>query len=261
MKLHYFDIHTHLDFPQYDKDREEVIAQMKEEGIYAINVGVDRKTSEASVHLALKHENIYACLGVHPTDNPEDWQEEYFEDLLNSSKKIVGVGECGLDYFRTTGEGQKTLFQKQLDFALKHDLPVMFHFRPSRGSMDAYLEGLEILSLEKYKGKIKGNAHFFVGDLEVAKKFLALGHTVSFDGPITFSGDYHEVIKETPLESIMAETDSPFASPAPYRGVRNSPLYVKEIYQEIARIKGLEREEVRLALNKNALKFWGISIT
>jgi len=264
--LKYFDIHSHLDFSQYDTDREEVIEQMKKDGIYTINVGVDKKTSTSSVELANKHQNIFATIGVHPTDNPEDWDEGYFEDLLKSSEKIVGVGECGLDYFRIkesdsrSKESQKKLFIKQLDFALEHNLRVMFHFRSKQGTMDAYIEGLEILSEEKYKGKIKGNSHFFVGNLDIANKFIGLGHTLSFDGPITFSNDYDEVIKSMPIEKIMAETDAPFAAPVPYRGKRNSPLYVKEIYDKISDLKDLDREEVREILNKNAIDFWGTKI-
>jgi len=260
MKPKYFDIHSHLDFKDFNEDRDLIIDQMKRENLWTICVGVDKETSNSSVDLASKHENIFATVGVHPTDNPDDWDEQYFEDIINNSEKVVGIGECGLDYFRLKETDadiklkQKELFIKHIKLAIKHNLPMMFHFRPKEGSMDAYLDGLDIL--EGYKGQVKGNSHFFVGNEDVAKRFLDLGHTVSFDGPITFSNDYEEVIKNIPIEKIMAETDSPFAAPAPYRGKRNNPLYVKEIYSKIAEIKNLDKEVCREILTQNAMDFW-----
>jgi TatD DNase family protein len=136
----------------------------------------------------------------------------------------------------------------------------MMHVRPTKGDMDAYEDALSIL--EEYKNKsgekLKGNFHFFAGDLSVAKKALGLGFTMSFDGPITFARDYDEVIKFLPIDSIMAETDAPFAAPVPYRGSTCEPFMVEEIVKKIAEIKNLPEEEVAAAVLTNARRLFKI---
>jgi len=264
MDLLYFDAHSHLNFPQYDEDREEVVEDMKSQGFATICVGTDKKTSIESVELALKHENIWATIGVHPTDSTEGFDASEYSDLL--SDKVVGIGECGLDYYREGREEnrerskQKDLFEKQIDFAITNNLPLMLHIRPSARSMDAYEDGLLILESysQKYGDKVRGNSHFFVGDIDISKKFLNIGFTMSFDGPITFASDYDEVIRYIPEDMILAETDSPFASPVPKRGQRNSPLYVKHVADRIAQIKDLEPGMIQKTLVDNVLRVFNI---
>ncbi len=246
------DIHSHLNFSQFDEDRDAIIAKMKEEGMATISVGTDKKTSKEVVDLAAQHENLFATIGIHPTHIEESegvWEtfdESYYESLL--SPKVVAVGECGLDYFRppVNVDKQKELFVAQIDFAMKHDLPLMIHGRPSKGTMDAYEDIIEILlasrSSHPASDALRGNIHFFVGDIPTAKKFLDLGFTLSFDGPITFVSDYDETIAFVPEDMIMAETDAPFAAPAPHRGKRNEPSYVTHIIKRIAEIRGVEEE-------------------
>lgn len=254
--LKYIDIHSHLNLPQFDADREEVIQKLKDENIVTITVGDNYKTSLFALELAKKHENLYACVGLHPS---EVLVEEFnYEEMLAlaRNKRVVAIGECGLDYFRENDDPfktkQKEIFHLHIKIALEVEKPLMIHARPSKGTMDAYNDVLDILELYKNDNpNLKVNFHFFAGDLSITKRILSLGFTVSFDGPITFSSDYDEVIKMTPIESIMAETDSPFAAPVPYRGRRAEPYMVKEVVKQIAIIKGLSLEDTLGNINKN----------
>ena len=159
---------------------------------------------------------------------------------------------------------QRNIFQRHIDLAMKKDLPLMFHIRPQKGTMDAYYDALEVLENfpigNSYgKGKLRGNVHFFVGDLDVLKRFLTLGFTVSFTGVITFTDDYDELVRQTPLSMLMSETDSPFVAPEPYRGRRNSPLYISKVVKKIAEIRGQSFEDVKVALRDNALRQFAIT--
>lgn len=253
----YFDVHSHLNAPQYNSDRDEVVARLKESGTRTIIIGTDLESSKVAVDLAEKYEEIYACIGIHPVDNPsEQFRVSDFE-LLISRPKVVLVGECGLDFFHadknTDYERQKKLFLDQVEFALLHSKPLMIHAR------EAYSELLEILEpMKKEHGdKLRGNVHFFAGSAEVAKRFFEIGFTISFTGVITFTHDYDEVIKFSPLNMIMSETDSPYVSPAPYRGKRNEPSYVSEVVKKIAEIRGEDEGLVSAALVNNALSMIG----
>ena len=292
----YFDAHSHLNLPEFDKDREEQIKKLESSRTGTVTIGVDKRTSGMAVELAQRSDNLFAGIGLHPTDSEEDFDEIYFENLIKNPK-VVCVGECGLDYFRlehSAGKGfsggqneasargrktlasfvskekerQKEIFIKQIELALKYEKPLMLHCRPSpasavsqgpsKGSMDAYEDVLEILENYKNNLDLKGNAHFFVGNLSIAKRFLALGFTMSFPGVITFAPDYDEIIKFLPLENILSETDAPFASPAPYRSRRNESGYVAEVVKKIAEIRGEEYEKVRLAMVENAKRLFNI---
>ena len=256
----YADIHSHLNFENYDSDREEVIARLKAENIGTITVGTAVADSRFAIELAEKHKNLFATVGIHPT---HEWGEKEFEELdkLAENKKVVAIGECGLDFFRlpkdvsaaSTEEikmRQGQAFARHIEIALKHDKPLMIHCR------NAYEETLSIIksfiSDHELGNRLRGNMHFFAGNLTIAKKFLEIGFTLSFAGPITFARDYDEVIKYASLESIMSETDAPFAAPAPFRGRRNEPSYVKEIVKKIADIRGEEPEIVKKTLVLNA---------
>jgi len=271
MKINYFDIHSHLESSKFDKDREEVISRMKDEGIFTITVGTDLENSKKAVRLADKYENIFASIGLHPNDTrptfekvdggqaPEDFNEEDYIELVKN-QKVVAIGECGLEFFRLgeDAENEKlrqiNIFQKQIDFAVKYNKPLMIHCR------DAHIETIEILEKNKkqYGDKLRGNIHFFSGDVELAKRYIDLGFTISFTGVITFADQYDEVIREIPLEKIMSETDAPFVAPEPYRGKRCEPLYVKEVVKRIAEIKGLDEEIVEKAMVGNAFEFFGV---
>ena len=255
--LKYFDIHSHLNFPDSWTDFDGVIRRLKETETHTIVVGTDLESSKSAVELAEKHKEIYACIGIHPIDNPnQSFEKEKFEDLVKHPK-VVAVGECGMDFFHADKSAdydrQKKLFLDQLDFAITHDKPVMIHAR------DAYTELLEILEpiKDEYGVKLRGNVHFFTGSIEVAKRFFNIGFTISFTGVITFTHDYDEVIKSAPLEMIMSETDAPYVAPVPYRGKQNEPSYVSQVVKKITEIRGGDEEVVRATLVNNALSMIG----
>lgn len=252
--IKYFDIHSHLNFPQYDSDRQEVINRMKENGVATITIGTSYETSKSAVELAENHLNLYASIGIHPVGEEFSvFEENDFETLIGNPKVVV-IGECGLDYGKN-GEvdedekgKQKKLFEKQIDFAVKWNKPLMLHGRNSTNDI------LDILSSKKkgYGEKLRGNAHFFTGDIDQARKFFDLDFSISLTGVITFVRDYDEVVRYAPLEMIMSETDAPFVSPIPYRGKRNEPIYVIEVVKKIAELKHKEIEEISLILKENA---------
>ncbi len=279
MNYNFFDIHSHLHFKDFNEDRDSMILEMQKKGIGSMTIGTNYEDSKKAIALAEKYNNLFASVGLHPNgkdlwpshesaDSEVFDEEKYFE--LAKNKKVVAIGECGLDYFKFKGlsvelrnfiiEKQKEIFKKQIKIAVKLNKPLMLHGRPSSGSMDAYEDILTLLEeVKKEAGEnLKGNAHFFAGNSEIAKRFFDIGFTISFSGVITFVRDYDEIIKSAPLEMLHAETDSPYVAPVPYRGKRNNPLYVEEVVKKIAEIKGLDVEEVGGQLIKNAERvFWG----
>jgi TatD DNase family protein len=280
MQPKYIDIHSHVNFKAFDEDRDEVINRALEGNTWVINVGTQIDTSRKAVEMANRYkEGVYAIIGLHPihtgasyhdekelgeggkefTSRGENFDEEAYRELLKDPK-VVGIGECGLDYFRCTEESiekQKKAFIEQIKLANEFDKPLMLHIRtnPDGGIYNAYQDALEIL---KTHAKVKGDVHFFAGTWEDAKGYLDFGFTLSFTGVITFARSYDEVIRNTPLDMIMSETDSPYVTPAPYRGKRNEPLYVSEVVKKIAEIKGLPPEEVAQTIIANAKRIFNL---
>ncbi len=261
MKLKYIDIHAHMNFAQFDADRTEMLERTQKNNVTCINVGTDKATSIQVIKLAEANPNLYATIGIHPIHVGET--EYNHEEFLAMAKhpKVVAIGECGLDYFHINDEvdkfkqRQQEIFEKQIELALEVDKPLMIHCR------DAYDEVLETLKRyqEKSGGKLRANIHFFAGNNDLLKEFLELGFTVSYTGVITFAPQYRELVENTPLEKMHAETDSPYVAPAPFRGKRNEPLYVIEVVRKIAEIKKMPIEEVAGQLVKNAEGFFGIT--
>jgi len=256
----YFDTHAHLYMKDYDEDREELIENLKKENIGVIVVGVDKKTSLEAVALANRHENIFAVVGCHPKDSKENFEEPFFAELVKDPK-VVAIGECGLEFFRL-GEDERVkkerqifLFKNQIDFAIKYKKPLVVHCR------EAHSEVLEIFERKKTSAGngLRGVIHFFSGDIETAKRYLDLGFYLSFGGVLTFTDDYNEVVKFIPLERILSETDAPFVAPVPYRGQRNSSLYVKEVVKKISEIKQIGLEEVEKTLIQNTFKAFSLT--
>jgi len=262
--MKYIDIHCHLDSPDYGTEIGDVLLRMKEKEIGAITIGTDLESSRRAVRIAEQNEEVWACIGVHPDEKNELWDTNYelWEELVKN-KKVVGIGECGLDYYRldmgshsakATRDEQIALFKQQIEFAMKHDKPLMLH---CRSSYDDVLDILEEYNKDAGE-KLRGNAHFFAGNIEQAKRFLGLGFTMSFTGVITFTHDYDEVIKFLPLESIMSETDAPFVAPVPHRGKRNEPAFVVGVVERIAETRGEDRGVVSVAMVENAKRVFGL---
>lgn len=255
--MKYIDIHAHLDFPDFDNDREELIADMKSKDIGAFNIGTTLETSKNSIALADKHENMWAIVGIHPIHATEALMSDLDEiESLISHPKCLAIGECGLDYFYQKDDEskkvQKEFFQKQIELALKYNKTLMIHCR------EAYSDTLEIL--EEYKktnSDLRAHFHFFTESVETAKRVLDNGFTLSFTGPITFA-NYDELVRFVPLESMMIETDSPYASPKSVRGKRNDPRNMLEIGAKIAQIKGRPEEEVFQKLRENTKRVFGV---
>lgn len=270
--MKYFDAHTHTNFVAYQDDRAEVIARAKEAGIGLNVVGTQFDTSRTAVELAKKYDNVWATIGLHPihtTSSHHDVRElgegnkeftsrgEQFDisnyEELGQSPRVIAIGECGLDYYRvdeSTKDVQSKAFIEQIDLANKLGKPLMLHIR------NAYDDALEIL---KAYAKVRGDVHFFAGDWGIARKFLDLGFTLSFTGVITFAHEYDEVVKGAPFDMILSETDAPYVTPAPYRGRRNEPLYVQEVVQRIAEIKGETLEKTAAQLLENARRVFKIA--
>jgi TatD DNase family protein len=239
-----FDSHCHLQFPQYDADRGDILARMQEKGMGAVVIGTDLATSKAGVELAAQHDFLWAAVGLHPNDNlEEEFDAQAFEELARDSK-VVGIGECGLDYFRSGGTpeertAQRDRFEAQISLALKVDKPLIIHCRNAHDDM------LEILSAQKkMHPELKIIIHFFTGTGELAQKYLDLGCYLSFPGPITYADMYDESIRVAPLNRILSETDAPFAAPVPFRGKRNEPAYVEHVVAKIAAMKNLPAAEM-----------------
>jgi TatD DNase family protein len=266
MEVKYIDAHCHVQVEQYDEDREEVLEQMREQGVMAIVVGCDLESSQKAVELAEQHEHLYATVGVHPTDTDESFDTD---NLLALAKhpKVVAIGECGLDYFRPTKvdeeekQRQKLAFSRQIMLAAELEKPLIIHARPSKGTQDAYHDVLTLLTEAKgMYPDLHGDVHFFVGGVAEADAFIALGFTLSFTAVITFARDYDAVIKSVPLTSILAETDAPYVAPVSRRGQRNDPLAVIDVVAKIAEIRGEDTESVRLALLDNTRRMFGFSV-
>ncbi len=267
MHFTYWDIHSHVQGKEYEEDRDELLAALAAQGVGTIAVGVHEESSRAASALAHTHKNVFAAVGQHPTDTREHFDAKSFS-LLAAEPRVVAIGECGLDYFRTDDitaarRRQTPLFEAHIDLAARTRKPLMVHARPSRGTYDAYHEIIDILRSAKrtYGDALTGNIHFFVGGVDEARAFFDLNFTVSFTAVITFARDYDDAIRFAPRDRILTETDSPYMAPAARRGQRNDPWAVQDVMREIALIRGEEEETVRRATVANAQRVFHIDAT
>ncbi len=266
------DVHCHLNFHSFEKDQDEVIKNAFKAGVYAIiNTGTKIDSSKKAIELADKYDNLYAIVGVHPhhADKLEletDWDEQL--EKLTTHKKVVAIGECGLDYYSYKSNGivdpklQKEVFIKQIELSQGVKLPLQIHNRQAGKDI------LEILS--HYKNDLQdppGMFHCFAGSFDVLKQALQLGFYIGFDGNITYPGiakgeetDLKELAKYTPLDRIVTETDSPYLTPQPHRGSRNEPRYVILIGEFLAQIKQVPFSTLRAQTVQNAQTVFTISV-
>ncbi len=257
-----FDSHCHLDDEKFNEDREEIIKQIQSNGITkAISAGYSLESSKKAIQLAEQFDFIYATCGISPNDIPQTEQElsvmlNEIKKIMQQSKKIVAIGEIGLDYHwnQENKELQKIAFQKQIELANEMNLPIVIHTR------EAIMDTIEILKEQKIIKK--GVFHCCPLNRELVKEALKLGFYISFSGTVTFknSKNADEIINMIPNEKMLIETDSPYLSPEPLRGKRNIPSNVKYVAQKIADVKQIKIEEVANTTYKNAEKIFGINL-
>ena len=242
----FFDSHSHLNDEKFDKDRDKIIKEIYEAGTTNfITAGYSVEGSEKAVEIANNYDFIYATVGISPNDIPQTEEELWkqlskIKDLAENNKKVLAIGEIGLDYYWNTEnkELQKKIFIEQIELANELDLPIVIHTR------DAVMDTIQILKENEVKNK--GIFHCCPQNRELIKEGLKLGFYISFAGPITFknSKNADEMINLVPNDKILIETDSPYLAPEPLRGTRNTPANVKFVAQKIAEAKGLTLEEV-----------------
>lgn len=260
----FVDSHAHMDGPEFETDREEVIQRARDAGVRAIlTVGTGDPHSgalERAVELAEKHEAIYSAIGTHPHDAGlfDDTAAQKIRDLVSQSSRIIAWGEIGLDfhYDHSPREVQKDVFRRQLQLARDGSLPVIVHTR------EAEDETLEILRCEWADSGLPGIMHCFSGSLGLAKGALELGFSISFAGIITFkkADDLRAVAKEVPLDRLLIETDCPYLAPVPYRGKRNEPAFVVEVARCLAELRELSLEEVGGITTENFANLFNLEV-
>ena len=248
-----FDSHAHYDDERFDADRDELLESIHREGVeYIMTIGADLPTSYAARELAERYDFVYFAAGIHP-EQAGDAPENYLEELkaLAAHPKCRAIGEIGLDYYWDKEEevqkNQRIWFRRQLELAKESNLPVIIHSR------DAAADTMEIMK-EAYVQGIKGVIHCFSYSKEQAQEYVKMGYYIGVGGVATFKNakKLKEVIETIPLEKILLETDCPYMAPEPYRGKRNSSLYLPYVVEKIAGLKGVTAKEVEEVTYRNA---------
>lgn len=252
------DSHVHLDDEAFDEDRDELIKNLNENGIeIVVNNSSDLSSSENSVKLANKYENIYASIGVHPHE-AESYNDDVGKKLieLSKNKKVVAIGEIGLDYYydNSPRDIQREVFKKQIALAAKLKKNIVIHSR------DASEETFEILKEAHEKYEFVALIHCFSQSVEMMEKYLKMGDYIALGGAVTFKNSKtpKEVAKKVDLERLLLETDCPYMTPVPYRGKRNEPKYVKFTCNYIADLRQIESSELEKITAANTKRFFGI---
>lgn len=284
MHLKLIDSHCHLHFPAYNADREAVLARMREKGVWGITVGTNVVTSKLGIAFAEQHPDIFATVGYHPehlTSSFKDEQElhddaAYSIDAIaavakSGSKKIVAIGETGLDFFRIdkdrdeqeASQLQECALRDHIALADELNLPLVIHCR------DAFARLATVIQDEQNKGKnVRGVIHCFTGTWDEGKPLLDLGFNLSFTGIVTYppkkdadpSQSIHRTIEQMPADRIMVETDAPWLTPVPYRGKRNEPSYVEHVAMTVARLRGESFEEISRQTTQNAIDLFKLPV-
>lgn len=254
-----FDTHAHYEDSRFDKDREQLLASMDGHGITAIvNVASTVETTKKSIALAKTYDFMYASVGIHPSEI-RDIEEGDMEWLYEQTKepKVVAVGEIGLDYYWEKEEAvqkqQRYWFEKQLLLAKESGLPVIIHSR------DAAQDTLELMK-QAHEMHIPGVIHCFSYSAQIAQEYVRMGYYIGIGGVVTFKNakKLKEAVASIPLEQIVLETDCPYMAPEPYRGKRNSSLYLPYVVKQVAQLKGVSEQEVVQATNRNARRLYRI---
>ena len=252
-----FETHAHYDDEKFDSDRVELLSSLREHNVdKVINVGASIEGSRASMKLSEDFDFIYAAIGVHPEDLDGITEEDMAFLKENAKKdKVVAIGEIGLDYYWEKDEGkrenQRYWFKRQLEVAHLVDLPVIIH---SRDACDDTM-----FTLKDYTTSVvPGIVHCYSYSKEIARQYVDMGWYIGVGGVVTFKNAKKlvETVENIPLERIVIETDAPYMAPVPYRGERNSSIYLKEVVEKIAQIKGITSQEVEEVTYQNALNIF-----
>lgn len=252
-----FDTHAHMYDKRFDNDREQVLSDVFAHLKYVVCPSENLETSRETAALVKRYPRLYGAVGIHPHETchatEDDLQE--IESMAREDHKIVAIGEIGLDYhyFYSDKKTQQKWFHRQIGLAEKLNLPIIIHDR------DAHGDTLRIL--QEYKGdSLRGILHCYSGSLEMAKEFIRLGFYISFAGSVVFpkSTKLKQVVKEIPLDRLLIETDSPYLTPPPHRGERNTPRNVIYVAKEIARLRDLAVEAVVSQTTANACNIYNI---
>lgn len=252
-----FDSHAHLDDEKFNQDREEVIKEIAKEVKTIISAGYSLEGSKMAIELSKKYDFIYASCGISPNDIPQTEEKlwimlEKIKDLVKQNKKVIAIGEIGLDYYwnKENKELQKKAFIAQIKLANELNLPIMIHTR------EAIMDTIEILKQNPVAKK--GVFHCCPLNRELVKEALKIGFYISFAGPVTFknSKNADEIIKMVPNDRMLIETDSPYLSPEPLRGKRNDSRNLKYIAEKIANVKGIAIEEVAKLTYDNTCRIY-----
>lgn len=252
----YFDTHVHLNSEQYENVDEIVNNALENNVNKMIVVGYDLNSSLKAIEIANKYEFIYAAVGMHPSEIKKMDKEDLskIENLL-TNKKVVAIGEIGLDYYwdKDNKEEQKEIFIKQIEWSNKYNLPIIIHSREA--AEDTY----NILKANKKYYK-KGIMHCYSYSLQLAKEFIKLDFMLAFGGALTFlnSKQNKEVVKEIDSKYLLTETDAPYLTPHPFRGKRNEPKYIHLVVEEMSKLKNISEEEMSQIVYNNACDFFEV---
>ena len=260
--MEFFDSHSHYNDEKFNEDREQIIKETYEAGVTKfVCAGYNIDSSVFSLEISKKYEFIYSICGISPNDIPQS-EKQLWKDIAeiskivkeNKSKKLVAIGEIGLDYYwnNENKELQKQAFIKQIELANELELPIVIHSR------DASVDTIDIIRNNKVEKS--GIFHCCQLNQELVRQALELGYYISFAGPITFKNSKNapDIIKMVPIDKILIETDSPYLSPEPNRGKRNDCRNVRYVAQKIADVKGLTVEEVAQKTYENAIRIFKI---
>ena len=267
------DTHCHLDFDKFDPDRQAVLQRAWDAGLTRILIpGLDLYSSVRALKLAESNPNLFAAIGVHPSDSLT-WDGQTINALreLSISQKVVAIGEIGLDYYWDAAphEHQKKILVEQLILAEELELPMVIHLREKNDQLDGECSQDLVKILEKWTSHLQaihhplaerpGVLHSFSGSQDVAQKALELGFYIGVTGPLTYKGasKRQELLSRLPLDRLLIETDAPFLTPAPNRGKRNEPAYVAFIADKIAEIHSTTREQVAEVTTANSVRLFG----
>ncbi len=252
-----FDTHAHYDDKRFKNDYEEIIKNFKEDGISKMcNIGIDLETSNFSVELSKKFDNVYSTVGVHP-HNVKGMSEKTIVELkkivCKKEGKIVAIGEIGLDYHYdfSPKEEQIKWFKKQIELAKQLKLPIVVHAREADQA---------VYDIIKESGINKGVLHCFSGSKELGDEYIKLGFKLGIGGVITFKNakNIKRVVEEIDIKHLVIETDAPYLTPIPFRGERNESKYLKYVCEKIGEIKNISPEEVAKKTYENSLKVFNI---